>query len=460
MAREPNGRSGIRQGKDGRWHTWVSVGVRADGTLERKHLSGPTAGDVRTQLDDLEQRRERGGGLPLKVETLGEWLTYWLENVVKPKRAYKTYEAYRPIVRQHIIPHIGGWRIDGLRHRLEPEHVEALYAKLATKTPQHKALAPSYVLQVHRVLRKALKDAQRRGRASRNVCDLIDPPTARKKHVGSLGLNEAQAVVVAAIEDDMAARWLLGLLLGMRQGEVLGLRWSRVDLEAGHLYVLKQIQRHAWQHGCDDPVACAAPRHRTRPCNPRRGVCRRHRRPESCARVCPPGCVGHASRCPQRVGGGMVEVDTKSATATDRPLPLVPVLVESLRVLRERQIRERAERGAVWDPAGLVFTSYEGKPIDSRRDHEQWESLLERAGVKDHRLHAARHTAATLMMAAGADTAVIQEILRHADIRTTRGYMDVANDLKRQAVEKIAASLFDGALSDLLRGPTAPNLHR
>jgi site-specific recombinase XerD len=94
--------------------------------------------------------------------------------------------------------------------------------------------------------------------------------------------------------------------------------------------------------------------------------------------------------------------------------------------------------------------SRELNPVDPRRDHEAWEQLLQRAGVKDGRLHAARHFAGTLMLGTGTDITVIQEVLGHADIRTARGYTEVALDLKRQAVERAAAALFDGQLASLL----------
>lgn len=441
MPRQPNGRAGIRHGKDGRYHTWLTIGVLPSGQPRRRHVSGKTAREVAKRADDILSRQNRGGP-PVKVDTVGGWLTYWIEHVVRPNRAYKTFEAYRPIIYIHTIPVIGGYRLDGLRHRIEPEHVEMLYTELG------KTLAPAYVLQVHRVLRKAFKDAVRRGRASRNVCDLIDPPHARAARVASLTLADAQAVITAAVDDDLAPRWLLGMLLGMRQGEVLGLRWHRVDLESGVLWVDKQVQRHSWLHGCDDPHVCAVRHCRTRPC---RQGCRRHKSIKGCPPPCPPDCTGHARACPQRHGGGIVEVDTKSDTGKESGIPLNGVLVDSLRVWRERQIRERGQLGRRWDPKGLVFTSFEGRPLDARRDHTRWEELLVRAGVEDARLHAARHTAATLMVASGTDIAVVQEILRHADIRTTRVYTEVANDLKRQAVDRISRSLFDGALADLLR---------
>lgn len=480
--RQPNGRPSIYRGKDGWWHCYPTVGKKPNGKLDRPHLRGRTAEEVKAKLEELLKRRPKGRTAALRTETVGQWLEHWLENVVKPRRAYKTYEAYRPIVRLHVAPRIGHWRMRGLRDPLEPEHLDAMYADLA------KTLAPSYVVQVHRVLRKAMKDAVRRDRADRNVCDLVDSPSARKRHIRAHTLAEAQAIITTAAEDPMAARWLLGMLLGPRQGETLGVHWrgdetiSRLDLDADPplLHLVKQIQRRAWEHGCEDPVACARRHCRTKPCPPRyehgcpdpesckklarfcpqrhaTAGCARHRGKKGCPPTCRPGCTGHAKACPERVGGGLQEVDLKSDRSA-RTLVLPPVIVEALLRWREAQQRDRDRLGQRWDPIGLVFTTPTGTPIDPRRDHEHWEQLLVRAGVADTRLHAARHTAGTMMVGTGTDIAVVQELLGHTDIRTTREYVDIAAELKKQAAERVAAALFDGSLAALLQpsGATTP----
>jgi site-specific recombinase XerD len=112
---------------------------------------------------------------------------------------------------------------------------------------------------------------------------------------------------------------------------------------------------------------------------------------------------------------------------------------------------------ATWDDQGLVFTTPAGAPIDPRRDHDAWEQLLVRAGVPDKALHAARHTAASMLLATGTDIAVVQELLGHSDIRVTRGYTDVAKKLKEQAVTRIASALLDGDLAALLQRAAATN---
>jgi len=450
MGRQITRHPKIYKGADDLWHCWLTVGVNAAGKLDRRHIKSRTHDGVGEILDRLLAQLDKGSGAPAKVESVEQWLRHWLEHVVKPRRAYKTVQAYRPIIELHIIPAIGTRRLSGNRARLEPEHLDRMYADLGKK------LAPSYVLQVHRVLRKSLQDAVKRGRAARNVCDLVDPPSARRVHVKAYSLTDAQAIIRAAAEDPMSARWLISILLGLRQGEVLNLRWSNLHLEDQHpsMSVSKQLQRHTWEHGCRAPHACAARHCRTKPCPP--AGCKRHK--VKCPPPCPADCISHARACPERTGGGLVEVDVKSERG-ERTLGLSPVIVNALVSWREQQQRDRARLGASWDPAGFVFTSAAGSPLDPRRDHERWEQLLARAGVADGRLHAARHTAGTLMVATGTDISVVQEMLGHADIRVTRQYVDVAKELKREAVDRVAAALFDGQLAALLQ-PSSANSPR
>lgn len=471
MGRQPNGSSNIYQGADGSWHTYITVGRKQDGRLDRRHIRRKTAGEVAKAAEELRERMARGNGVVAKTETVGQWLAHWLEHVVEPRLVYSTTAQYRSIVQIHLIPNLGRWKLDGSRGRIEPEHVEAMYARM-----RRAGLAPSYVLAAHTILRKALKDAMRRGRTGRNVCDMIDRPRGRRAKVDAHTLAEVEAILAAAMEAEEPARWLIGMLLGPRQGEALGLRWHRVHLDSDEPWmgIAKQLQRQAWRHGCDDPVACARPRcgvtrcvagyehgcdgcgkRLAYACPARRQVakCVRHVRP--CPKPCPPGCTKHASSCPQRHGGGLVEVDVKSAKG-ERDIPLPPLVVEQLRALRERQIRTAAEFGRRWDPKGYVFVGAQGQPVDPRRDHDAWEKLLQRAGVQDSRLHAARHSAATFLLATGTDSRVVQELLGHSRLTVTEGYMDVAKDLKRQAVDRIAATLMEGQLATLLGGPKAP----
>jgi integrase len=484
MPRQPNRRPSIYLGSDGLYHCWVTLGTRPDGKPDRKHRKAKTASEVAKRVDELLDRAKRGHGVPQKIETVEQWLTHWLEHVVKPRRAYGTYTAYRALIHNYVVPNIGGWRLDGHTRRLEPEHVEAMYTRMAaTKivrgsrgADRAPTLSAGTIHKTHRMLSAALKAAVRRGKAARNVCDLIEPPSYRPGRVAALTLAETQAVIQEALKDEMAARWLLGLLLGPRQGETLGIRWPRVHLdppagEEPHVELETQLQRRAWQHGCDDPVACTEGKHRTEPCRPpwehgckdpqacrpRPHLCPKRRPGARCARhtracppLCKPGCTGHARRCPQRVDGGIQEVELKTEKSV-RPAVLPAVLVELLRRQRERQQEQFRLIGREWTPQELVFTSPWGKPIDASADHHAWEELLRRAGVDDARLHAARHAAGTMLVASGTDISVVQEILGHTQISTTRIYVDVAKRTQREAVDRAVSALMDGNLAALLQ---------
>lgn len=141
--------------------------------------------------------------------------------------------------------------------------------------------------------------------------------------------------------------------------------------------------------GCTDattPTNVARRLHKIDPCP---SPCRRHARP--CPPPCPPDCVRHASACPQRHGGGIREVDLKSRAgrhAVGIPTPLLAALREH----KTFQDAERKAAGQLWHPGDWVFTRPNGKPIDPRADHDAWKRLLKEAGVRDARLHDARHT--------------------------------------------------------------------
>lgn len=474
--RQPDGRPTIYQGADKQYHCWVTVGTRPDGKPDRKHVRRKTATAVAAAVDKLLDRKKRGGGAPpKKIETVAEWLRYWLDNVVKADRAHRTWTGYRPLIEYHIIPVIGGKRLDGNRNVLTVADVREVYAVMRTKTGRDgKPLATSYILKAHRILSRALKVAHREGKAARNVCDAMDPPSHRRRKMRGYELNDAQAILREAGRDPQAARWFVGLLLGPRQGETLGLRWHRthLDVDEPHISIEKQLQRREWQHGCDDPHTCAARHCRTGPCPPRyehgctdQAACRKlahwcprrrqvegcskHRGRRGCPPPCGPSCTGHAKACPARHGGGLVDVDLKSE-GSERMVPLPPVVVALLRLLREEQIR----RG-VFAPDGYVFGDLAGRPVDPRRDHAAWEQLLVRAGVPDGRLHAARHTACSMLIASGTEISVVQELAGHTDIRTARGYVEIAAEMKRQAVARVAEALLDGDLRTLLQASPA-----
>jgi integrase len=195
--------------------------------------------------------------------TQGTWITEtWLTTIAPRRIRRSTLETtYVPKVRNRIIPGLGKHRLD----RLTPEHIERFYTRLETE-----GLAPATVLQIHRILSRALKVAMQRGYVARNIATLVDPPSASHDEIEPLTFDEALRIIRLAASRRNGTRWSIALALGLRQGEALGLRWQYVDLDAGTLTVRWQLQRLPWRHGCSDPHACGKDRHRD---------------------DCPPGCT-------------------------------------------------------------------------------------------------------------------------------------------------------------------------
>lgn len=433
--RKANGESSIYTGKNGNWHGWVTMGFKADGSLDRRHVERKKKEDVEQRVDELEKERESGKVLkPGRTPTVAQWMETYLDTIAIRKLSPRSYDDYWSKNRNWITPNIGKHRLD----RLAPEHLDDLYAKM-----YRAKMAPSHVLKVHRVLSRALKIAVRRGKIGQNVADLVDPPSVEPLDQDSLSQVEAKKVLGAVTDRRNGARWSVGLAAGLRQGEALGLRWEYVDLKTGDIRVWWQIQRNRWRHGCADPHACGARLHRTL-CSKQ---CKKHKNPKRCVlrekghpKPCPPACVGHAVSCPERTGGGMVfrRPKGKDKRTVTLPMELVAILCEH----KIKQDAERAALGTDWADLDLVFCQPNGQPIDPRADWEEWGEVLKAAGVRYVRVHDGRHTAGTLLAEQGVHVRTIQEILGHADLRTTQGYVHVGNALVRAAAKQMGGALW------------------
>jgi integrase len=384
--RAANRESSIHEGGDGRWHGWVSMGTKEGGRPDRRLVTGKTRAAVVKKVRELERQRDAGvvpaAGKPPTVEA---WMEHWLTTIAVARVRTSTYQGYESKVRTRIIPALGHHRLD----RLQPEHLERFYADLAAE-----GLKSATVLQIHRVLSRALKVAVQRGRVARNVCSLVDAPSLKREEVDPLDADEARRILQACQLDRNAARWSVALALGLRQGEALGLKWSDIDLDAGTLTVRRALQRLR--------------------------------------------------------GKGLVFVEPKSR-AGRRTIVLPTTLRRALLAHRDRQDTEQAELAdlpGLWQDHDLVFCQHDGKPIDPGADYKAWKSLLARAEVRDARLHDARHTAATLLLQQGVSARVAMQILGHSQITLTLGtYSHVVPELATEAAARMEQALW-GVVDD------------
>jgi len=236
MPRKANGESSIYQDANGTWHGKVSMGLKANGKRDRRHVQGPRRPAVVTKVRALEQQRDAGitttAGRP---PTVGQWLDHWLNTIAVRKVRPSTLEGYRSKINYRIKPALGHHRLD----RLQPEHLDQFYDELQGSA----GLSGTTALQIHRILSRALKVAMQRGRVSRNVCCLVDAPSAASFDMDPFDAHEARRLLDAAAGQRNAARWSVALALALRQGEALGLPWPAVDLDVGTLTVRQALQR-------------------------------------------------------------------------------------------------------------------------------------------------------------------------------------------------------------------------
>jgi integrase len=375
-----SGESSIYRDDDGRWHGFVSMGQKENGRRDRRHVSGAKRADVVAKVRAIEAKRDAGMvDAAGRAPTVGEWLDHWLDNIASRKVRARTLESYRSTVRLHLRPGIGHHRLD----RLQPEHLERLYAALAEK-----GLSPASILRAHRVLSRAVRVASQRGKVARNVATLVDPPAVKRpQRALPLSAAEAREVMSAAHSHRNAARWTVALAVGLRQSEALGLRWSDVDLDNGTLSVRRGL-------------------HRVR-------------------------------------GQGLIYEEPK-ADRSRRTLALPAQLVDALRAHRAAQLEERITAGPLWQDHDLVFAQPNGRPIERKSDWRAWKTLLRDAGVREVRLHDGRHTAATLLLSEGVHPRVVMEVLGHAQMRTTTDtYSHVLPALGRDAAERMGNALWE-----------------
>jgi integrase len=288
---------------------------------------------------------------------------------------------------------------------------------------------------VHRILSRALKIAHRRRIISENVATLVDPPTVDETEANPFTTEEARAFLEAAAKRPTFMRWCVGVGMGFRQGETLGLRWAYVDLDNELFHPQWQLQRLTWRHGCADPHGCGARLHRFEPCPP---DCATHKGyTRGCPKPCPKGCTRHASTCPERKGGGLVFTRPKTKKSRN-PVPIPPPFLPYLLAHKERQDAMRAVAGEDWQESGAVFTRPDGRPIDPRHDWQEFKELLAEAGIDDRRLYdGSRHTAGTILNELGVDMPTIMEILRHTQISQTRRYVKGRSHLSKDAMQRM-----------------------
>jgi integrase len=310
---------GITKRNDGRYMARYTVQT-PDGP-KRKVIYGRKYKEIEKKLAEARGDAARGIVYDDENQTVGEYMTRWLSDSAKHAVKATTHRAYESQIRNHIVPALGKVKLS----RLTPAHLQALYA-----AKLREGMKPASVRQIHAILHKALEQAVRFNLIPTNPAIKVDPPKVRHEEITPLSAEQANKLldVTRNESDRFEALYALALTTGLRIGELLGLKWSDMDLDARRLRVSRQLQRSREE--------------------------------------------------------GLIFTEPKAASR--RTVDLPARTVEALKRHRKRQVEETLKAGGAYQDNDLVFAGDLGGPIGPEKVTQRaFKPLLKRAGLPEIR---------------------------------------------------------------------------
>lgn len=353
----------LSQRKNGSWRAQVTLeGRRVSKGFKTKAEAQKWLQDMRNQIDD---------GLTFDATriTLEQFLTGWLETVktsLRPKPALQ----YTNLTNRYLIPQMGKIKLQELR----PDRIDRFYAELVEQ-----GVGVRTVRYIHSVLHRAMEQAARSSYIPRNPAHGATLPRVPQVEMQYLDEDQVLQFLIAAQESRFYALYQLAIKTGMRQGELLGLKWQDISWRKGTLTVKRQVQRVP--------------------------------------------------------GQGFVFGEPKTK-AGNRSIKLGEATLQALREHSQRQQVDRAAAGSQWQDLDLVFPSKVGTPMDQRNLLNDFYAVLARAGLHRIRFHDLRHTAASLMINNNIAINRVSQVLGHSKPSVT---LDIYSHVFAGSQDDIAA---------------------
>jgi len=346
-----NGEGSITKRDDGRWMARYTV--RTINGPKRKTVYGRTRAEASAKL--AKAMADRDGGLIFDAGSLrvGDYLARWLSNSVKDTVRERTYERYEEILRLHVKPALGRLKLKALT----PAHVQDFY-----RDRLDSGFSPATVQKIHVILHKALSQAVSWSLVPRNAGEAVRAPRPAPKEMRPLSPDEAHRLLKTVRGDRLEALYVLAIHTGMRQGELLGLKWENVDLAANAIRVRHTLLRTK----------------------------------------------------------GRVILGEPKTKKSRRTVHLTGAASRALEEHLERQLKVMERLGDLYRDQGLVFTTEVGTPINpSNLRKRSFAPLLQKASLPRLRFHDLRHTCATLLLSKNIHLKYVQELLGHATVSIT-----------------------------------------
>jgi len=368
-------RGSIREKSKGSWQIQIYTGTGPEGK-PRRHFETVRGrkGDAQRRLTELLSSLDKGVYTPPGRLTVAEHLNQWLNGYVKTNCSIRTLDAIQSIAEHHLIPALGHIQLK----QLHPQDIQAYYSKACEK------LSARSVHYHHRILKQSLKYAVRQGYLGRNPCELVDPPSPRKKPMRTLTPGELEVLLEYASSNQFYPVYYTAVSTGLRQAELLGLTWRSIDLDFLSISVNQVLYK-------------------------RRGVCR---------------------------------FNEPKTSHSRRRVSMTPKLACYLREYKQERDKLYRELGRELTLDDLVFANAESKPLDPGVLTHNFARIVKQAGLENVRFHDLRHTFASLMLLRGAKPKVISEALGHSSVAFT---MDVYSHII-EGMQSDAMALLDEVL--------------
>jgi len=381
----------------GTWFFTVDANPGPDGQRRQARRRGfKTKKAAQEELDEIRGKARTASYVPPATLTVREYLTKWLAGLPATGLRPSTADGYRRNC-QYVIPVLGGRRLDSL----SPLDLDELYSSLlATGRRQSEGgLSPRSVRYIHVVIHKAFADAVKKGTLARNVAEVASPPSAKSARAPEMKWwtpEQLRTFLDFTADEALGPLFRLAAMTGMRRGEVCGLRWSDVDLDAGRIEVRHQLL---------------------------------------------------VVRTPGAPDGGLMFSERTKTDHGRRAIDLDAATAAVLKAQRLRQRKHKMAVGAGWanGERDLVFTEPDGHPLDPESVAKVFDRRVARSGLSRIRFHDLRHTHVAHLIAAGEQPLLIARRLGHGSAAFSADkYGHLFPKAGSQAASAVAA-MVDGA---------------
>lgn len=394
-----NGEGNIRKKANGRWEARVTVGRNDDGSQKMKYFSGKTRIEVSEKLAAFLNESKKGTYIEPNKYTVSNWLDEWYENHVINSVKQSTRVSYEMIIRQHLKPNFGQYKLSDLKSST----IQGVYNKLlkSGRTDGRGGLSQKTICNIHRVFRKALQVAFTNDLITKNVAAdgrVTLPEIKNKKEIRVFTTQEQRQIEKACETERLGMAIVLDLYTGLRKGELLALQWDDIDFEKRTIKINKQLNRlKSFKENSKSKTE--------------------------------------------------LKISSYTKNGENRIISVSPAIIKKLEIYKEDEVENKNKWGSVHQNKNLVFCHENGSFIDPKTFDKFFKKILEKAGIENGHPHALRHTFATRALEAGIPVKVVSQILGHSNIQITLDtYSHVLPELQEEAMQIITDKFLETAI--------------